>query len=281
MIVGVAALVLGFAWLYAETASGVFAEWISSPDASYGLVLAVVAVAVMWRRRHEFVRAVDGTASPWSGGCVLLGGLILFGIGQLGADIFLTRISLVAVLAGAVWFLAGWRAVRVITAPLMFLLVAVPLPALVVNAVTLPLQLIASRVAATMIEAAGIPVFRDGNILELPSTTLAVAQACSGLRSLISRAAIGGVLAWMHTGWARRLTIVLASVPIAIATNSLRIAVTAAACEYWSPRAAADPWHTVAGWLTFVVGVALLLQVPRWSTLGDRRARWRAQVVHA
>jgi exosortase len=207
--------------------------------------------------------------------------LALYLVGQLGADIFVTRVSFVFVLAGALWFVAGGRAVRTIAAPLLFLLIAVPLPALIVNAVTLPLQLVASRLGEATLNAAGVPVFRDGNLLELPSTTLEVAEACSGLRSIISLAAIGGLLAWAEPSWPRRAVIVAASLPIAIVMNGLRIAATGLACEAWGPRAAQGAWHTFSGWLTFLVSVFALMQVRRAVASPQGRAPWRLETAAA
>ena len=119
---------------------------------------------------------------------VLAAALLLYLVGQLGADVFLTRLSLVAVITGSLWFVGGPATVRAIAAPLLFLLIAVPLPALVVNAITLPMQLTASGIAEHTLAAGGMAVFRDGNVLELPSASLEVAEACSGLRSAISLA---------------------------------------------------------------------------------------------
>jgi exosortase len=194
---------------------------------------------------------------------VLLAGLCLHLAGQLGADLFLTRISFLFVVTGALWFLAGWRALRTIAAPLVFLAIAVPLPALVANAITVPLQLTASRVAEASLTTMGVAVFRDGNVLELPSTALEVAEACSGLRSIVSLAAISVLLAWMEPSIPRRLAIVAASLPIAIVVNGLRIAATGLACEAWGPKAASGSWHTFSGWVTFMVSVFVLVQVQR------------------
>jgi exosortase len=249
-------------WLYAATLRGLVIEWLSSADASYGIVLAAVALVVLWRRRESFLVASQPTDSL-PGGAVLLGGLAVYLVGQLGADVFLTRISFVIVLCGAVWCLAGTRAVRTIAAPLVFLLMAIPLPALIMNAVTLPLQLVASRIGEAALTAAGVAVFRDGNLLELPSTTLEVDDACSGLRSIVSLAAIGSLIAWTEPSWPRRVALVIASVPIAIVMNGLRIAATGLACETWGARAASDPWHTLGGWLTFLVSVCALMWLQR------------------
>jgi exosortase len=271
---------LSLAWLYGATLQGLLIEWVSSADASYGIVLVVVALVVIWRRRHLFSRAYDPHDNPFPGFGVLLAGLGLFLIGQLAADVFLSRISLVVASGGALWFLAGARAVRTVASPLVFLLMAIPLPALVINAVTLPLQLVASRIGETTLMAAGISVFRDGNLLELPSTTLEIADACSGLRSIVSLTAIGGLLAWSEPSWPRRLALVAAGVPIAIVINGLRITATGLACELWSPRAAADPWHTLSGWLTFVVSVFLLTQLQR-ALSTSKRATWDLDPVRA
>src|SRR5262252_294691 len=229
-------LALAVAWVYAKTAAGLAREWFSSPDASYGLVLIAVAAVVAWQRRHHCVHAfASRSLHGFAGVTVLAGGLLLYLAGQLGADIFVTRLSLVAVLAGSLWFVAGGAVVRVLAAPLAFVLMAVPLPALLVNTVTLPLQFTASRIAEATLVTAGVPVFRDGNVLDLPSATLEVAEACSGLRSLVSLTAIAVLLAWSasrapdrptRSMLPRGLAIVAAAVPVAIVMNGLRIAGT-------------------------------------------------------
>lgn len=258
-----ALLALALAWLYAGALKGLVIEWLSSADSSYGIVLAVVALLVLWRRRDAMAAAREPHAAAIPGALALLFGLTVYLVGQLGADLFLTRVSFVLVLAGATWLLAGPRALRIAAAPLLFLLIAIPLPALIVNAITLPLQLLASRFGEATLSAAGVPVFRDGNLLELPSATLEVAEACSGLRSIVSLAAIATLLAWTERRWGRRALMAVSSLPLAIVMNGLRIAATGLGCEIWGPRAAADPWHTLSGWMTFVLSVAVLLQVRR------------------
>jgi exosortase len=277
----IVALALSLAWLYAGALKGLAIEWLSSADASYGIVLLAVAMAVLWRRRGAFARARDPRGSAWPGLAVLLCGLGAYLIGQLGADVFLTRISFVIAVTGAIWFVAGGAAVRVVAAPLVFLLIAIPLPALIVNTITLPLQLVASRIGETALNAAGVPVFRDGNLLELPSTTLEVAEACSGLRSIVSLAAIGGLLAWTERRWSRRLLLVAASVPIAIIMNGLRIAATGLACETITPRAATGFWHDFSGWMTFLLSVGVLVLLQRVSAAFRREDAWRFEAARA
>ena len=268
--------------LYARAIAGLVREWTSSPDASYGLILLVIACAIAWQRRVQFVKAADGRARSNAGLGLLLAGLTIYLVGLLGADIFLTRLSSIAVLSGIVWFLAGARAARLMAAPLVFLLMAIPLPSLLVNSVTLPLQFVASHIAESALTLASVPVFRDGNLLTLPSATLEVAEACSGLRSLVSLAAIGAVFAWAseRTVW-RRALLVLLTVPIAIAMNGLRIAATGLMCETWGPQYASGGWHEFTGWITFVVSTFLLLQIGKAMSWLDRDHAWSAGVAEA
>lgn len=258
----IASATIALATLYAGTMAGLVTEWMASPDASYGIILLAVSLLIAWRRRRMFVQAANAAARAHAGFVVLLIGLCLYLAGLLGADLFLSRISFIAVLAGGLWFVAGARAVRIMAVPLLFLLIAIPLPALVVNTITLPLQLAASHIAESSLAAVGVPVFRDGNVLTLPSTTLEVAEACSGLRSLVSLGAIGIVLAWATDGssW-RRGSLVLLTVPIAILMNGLRIAATGIACETWGPQIASGGWHSFTGWITFVASMFVLMQL--------------------
>lgn len=275
-------LALSIGWLYAGVASRLGAEWASSPDASYGIVLAAVALLVLWRRRDALIEAVDPAGAAWPGVALMMCGLAVYLAGQLGADLFLTRMSFVPVVGGATWFLAGRRALRTIAAPLLFLALAVPLPSLVAGAMTLPLQLTASRVAEASLTTMGVAVFRDGNVLELPSTALQVAEACSGLRSLISLAAISVLLAWTDTSLPRRLAVVALSVPVAVVMNGLRIAATGLACEAWGPRAASGSWHTFTGWITFVASVIVLVQLQRLIVrLASASMIWSPRTVRA
>jgi exosortase len=251
-----------FAAVFGGTIAGLGREWTSSPDTSYGLILVAVAIGVLWQRRAALAGA-DAAPAGTAGLAGLSGGLLLYAVGQLGADVFLTRVSMVAILAGTVWFAAGGRAIRAAAAPFVFLLIAIPLPTLVVNAVTLPLQLTASGIAEQTLSAAGVSVFRDGNVLELPSGALEVAEACSGLRSAVSLAAIAVLLAWTQPTWLRRAAIVAASVPIAIVTNGLRITATALAAQAWGPDVATGNWHVFTGWVTFVLSLLALLALQR------------------
>lgn len=188
---------------------------------------------------------------------ILLGGL-------LGAELFLTRVSLIGVIAGAVLYVWGWQHFRMLAFPIAFLLLMIPLPTIVFNQIAFPLQLLASRAGEAVINLAGIPVLREGNVLQLPSRTLEVAEACSGIRSLVSLLLLAIVLGHFterRTG--RRILIALAAIPIAILANAARVAGTGLASELVSPAAAEGFLHTFSGWVLFVVAFIGLVAVQR------------------
>ena len=198
-----ALLAAGVLWLYAGALSSLVRQWANDDNYSHGFLIVPIAVYCAWERR-DVLRRID--RRPHAGGLVIvLLSLVVFAMGVLAAELFLTRISLVGVIVGSVLFVWGTGHVRALAFPLALLPLMVPLPAIVFNQIALPLQLIASRVGETTIAASGIPVLRDGNILELPSMTLAVAEACSGIRSLISLVTLAIVLAYFtgRGAWGR------------------------------------------------------------------------------
>ena len=196
-------------------------------------------------------------------------GLVFYLAGIFAADLFTTRASFVIVLGGLTWFLWGTRPALAMLTPFVFLLLAIPLPDLVVTTLTSSLQTVAARSAEGIISLTGTAVFRDGNVLELPRTTLQIAEACSGLRSVVSLASIGVLLAWATPGTMFRRAILIAlTVPISVLANGFRVAGTGIASETWGPAMTRDPWHTIAGWCTFVVSLGVLWSI-RWALMGE------------
>jgi exosortase len=184
--------------------------------------------------------------------------------GILGAELFLTRISIIGVLAGSVLFLFGWRHLRILAFPIAFLLLMVPLPAIVFNQIAFPLQLLASRVGEASLSTVGIPVLREGNVMIMANTTLEVAEACSGIRSLISLLTLGIVYGYFvdPRGWARAF-LSLATIPIAVIANGARVAGTGIAAHVYGPEAAEGFFHEFSGWLVFVFAFSLLFLLQR------------------
>ncbi len=258
----VVALAAGLVWMYWGILLSLGRQWSTDDNYSHGFFVMPLAAFFLWERR-EALRAAKNLPSV-VGLIVIAVSLLLLVAGRLGAELFLTRISLIGVLAGITLFVWGWEHLRIVAFPIAFLLLMVPLPAIIFNKIAFPLQLVASQVGETVIAAAGIPVVREGNVLQLPTRDLEVAEACSGIRSLVSLLMLAIVLGYFterRTG--ARVVVALAAVPIAIAANAARVAGTGLASELISPAAAEGFFHSFSGWLMFIVAFAALLLVQR------------------
>jgi exosortase len=233
-------------------------HWYADPDYSHGFLVPLMSAYFVWERREK-LRALRVVPSPW--GIVLLGGgLLMLVIGSAGAELYMQRTSIIVVIAGLVLLVLGRKFLRALLFPIAFLFFMVPLPAIIVNAVSFPLQLFAAKTATFCLYNFGIPVLREGNVIVLAGTTLEVAEACSGIRSLQALLALGTVYAYFTQPvmW-KRWTLVLLSIPIAIAANAFRVTGTGVLTHYWGVEAAQGFYHTFEGWLIFVVAFALLL----------------------
>lgn len=258
---------------YAGVLGSLVRQWATDDNYSHGFFVLPLALYFAWERRGALAAA---TSKPGILGLVvILGSLVVWLAGALGSELFLTRVSLVGVIAGTVWFVWGARHARILAFPILFLLLMIPLPSIVFNQIAFPLQLLASRVGESAIATAGIPVLREGNVLYLPARTLEVAEACSGIRSLVSLIMLAIVLGYftgLHKGG--RVLLALAAVPIAIIANATRVAGTGFAAEWIGPAAAEGFFHTFSGWLMFVVAFIGLLAVQQaLSRVHSRRLR--------
>jgi exosortase len=269
-LVVAAALAAGVILLYSNVLVSLVRQWASDDNYSHGFFVLPLAMFFAWERRTSWWSA---TRRPGAGGLILIAAsLLVLLAGRLGAELFLTRVSLIGVVAGIVWFVWGREHLRILVFPIAFLLLMIPLPAILFNKIAFPLQLLASRVGETAISAAGIPVLREGNVLQLPTRDLEVAEACSGIRSLVSLLMLGIVLGYFtERRIVARVVIALAAVPIAIAANAARVAGTGLASELVSPAAAEGFFHTFSGWLMFVVAFGGLMLVQRLIAWRPRR----------
>jgi exosortase len=182
----------------------------------------------------------------------------------MGAELFLSRLSLLIVLSGLIVLFLGWSFFRALLFPWAFLLLMIPIPAIIFNQITFPLQLLASKVASTTLPWMGVPVLREGNVIILPAMALEVAEACSGIRSLMSLATLAVIYGYlMERKFAVRILLAVASIPIAVAANSLRIVGTGLLVQYWDPEKAEGFFHEFSGWLIFAVSLVMLYLLHR------------------
>jgi exosortase len=252
--------VAAFGLLYWRVILRLVEDWVNDDNYSHGFFIVPLALYFAWERRG---RLANVRVAPASSGLVLVfGGLAMLLAGLLGAELFLTRASMLAVLGGAILFVRGWPTFWVLLFPLAFLVLMIPIPAIVFNQIAFPLQLLASRAGEGVLSALNIPVLREGNVIILANMSLEVAEACSGIRSLISLVTLGIVYAYFTDprGW-MRVAIVGSTIPIAIIANAARVAGTGVAAHYYGEAAAQGFFHTFSGWLVFVVAFAFLFVV--------------------
>jgi exosortase len=236
--------------------------WIVDGNYSHGFFIIPIALYFVWERRQQLAAA---PRQPSILGLVLvLGGLLVLLAGLWGSELFLSRIALLPVVAGIVLFLYGWKHLRILAFPIAFLFLMIPIPSIIFNQIAFPLQLLASKTGEWAISTAGIPVLREGNLLILAHTTLEVAEACSGIRSLVSLITLGLVYGYfMDTRtWVRTL-IVASAIPVAILANGARVAGTGMAAHWIGKDAAEGFFHEFSGWIVFLFAFAMILIIQR------------------
>jgi exosortase len=244
-------------WLYGSTLAHLVLQWWQDPNFSHGLFVPLFSAFVVWQERGELAKL---TLRPsWTGLPILAFGLCVMIVGRLGAELFLSRASLLLVLAGLIVLFCGWNFFRAVYFPWAFLILMIPIPAILLNQITLPLQSVAAKVAAAVLPILGVPVLREGNIIYLPKMPLEVAEACSGIRSLMSLVTLAIIYGYLteKRRWVRWL-LALASVPVTVIANDVRIVGTGLLVQYWDAAMAEGYYHASWGWLIFVVSLVML-----------------------
>jgi exosortase len=269
---GLGVLALAFTALYGPVLLDLTDEWYQNENYSHGFLILPVAFYFAWQRRADLARLTP-TPSAW-GIPLVLGGLATLLVGTAGIELFLTRVSMVPVIAGAIVLLYGWRHLQMLAFPVALLLLMIPLPAIIFNQIAFPLQLLATKFGVSAVQLFDIPVLREGNVIVLASTTLEVAEACSGIRSLVSLFTVSILFGYLsQPGAAARTVIALSAVPTAIVANGLRVAGTGIAAQYFGAEAATGFFHSFSGWLVFVASFAMILGVERCVRVASWRPR--------
>ena len=243
--------------LYAPVLKNLVADWWNNPDYGHGFLVPVFSGYVLWREREKWLNTEIKPSN--FGLLVMLGAVVILLGGSLGAELFTTRISLLILLAGMILFLAGWKMLRAVSLPLAFLILMIPLPVLIYNQITFPLQLLASRFATFWLELVRVPVLREGNVLILPNYSLEVVEACSGIRSLMTLLTLAIAYGYLVEGrrWVRYALAIL-MVPIAIVSNAIRIMGTGVLTFHFGPKAAEGFFHEFSGWIIFLAALILM-----------------------
>ena len=279
-------LAIGFAiaFAYATVLSKLFRDWWNDENYSHGLLIPLIIGYILWIQRDKLARVATNSSVLWGGAAILFASFALWA-GVAGAELYTQRLSLILLLAGITVYFWGFKLLQMLLVPLALLFLAMPIPAIVFNKIAFPLQLFASRCAVWSMSMLGIPVLRQGNIIELKplnsfdTKKLEVVEACSGIRSLMTLLTLAVVFAYFtHTpndsdkpgtrlGWLksywfwRALIIVGSAVPIAILTNAFRVSGTGVLAHYYGTAVADGFFHSFSGWAIYIMAFILLFGI--------------------
>jgi len=244
-------------------------QWWTDPNFSHGFFVPLFSAFVVWQDRENLAQVPR--RQSWVGFPVIIFALSTLTVGVLGAEFFLSRSSLILLMAGLIIYFAGWKLFRALLFPWLFLFLMIPIPSIVFNQITLPLQFLASRLATDVLRLLGVPVLREGNIIVLPNMPLEVAEACSGIRSLLSLGTMAIIYGYLVDKkiW-RRVALALLSIPVAVAANALRLVGTGLTVQYWDPEKGQGFFHEFSGWLIFVVSLVMLFGLHSFLRTVDR-----------
>jgi exosortase len=252
-------------WLYGPFALRMAGQWWQDPNYTHGFFVPVFSLFLLWERRAKL--AAIRIEPAWSGLVILLFALLTLVVGTIKSGFFLYRLSVLLFIAGLVVFLAGWKHLAAISFPLAFLVLMIPSSTLM-EQITFPLQIIASKIASFMLMLAGVPTVREGNIILLPSAQLEVAEACSGIRSLFSLLTLTIVYGYMaETRIGVRVLLAVVGLPVSVFANALRIAFTGLMVEGWGVERAEGTIHALSGWFVFVASLALIFLLHRLAQI--------------
>jgi exosortase len=234
-------------------------KWYNDEDMGHGFFVPVIAAYIAWQNRDKLFESGLRT-NNWGLALIVLAGLQLY-VSTLAAELFTQRTAFIEAIIGVVLFLGGMAALRILSFPIILLFFMVPIPSVIYNQITFPLQIFASQVAEFCLNMMGYAVLRDGNVLELASQKLSVVEACSGIRSLLSLTFLSLVYAYFFDNrvWMRYF-LFAATIPIAIVANSGRVTLTGILSEI-RPDLAHGFFHSASGWVIFMIALFILVMV--------------------
>jgi len=235
-------------------------DWIRDPNYSHGFLIPLVSGFIIWSRREKLRQLATSPANLGLLGILAAGALLI--LGTAGAEVFTQRVSMLLALASLTLFLFGWGHLRLAGFPIALMLFAIPLPYVIYYGLTGPLQLLAAKCAVAALRFMGVHALAQGNMIHLPNTSLEVADACSGIRSLYAFLSVGALMAYATSGpFMGRLLLFLATIPLSVAGNALRVWGTGLGAYFVGPEAAHGTIHEVFGLTVFAVSLGIFLLV--------------------
>lgn len=231
--------------------------WLNHSNNSHGILVPFVSLYFIWQKRDELKKAT--ISSSYLGAVLLLASMAVYLLSLAGNVAFVSRLMMVVSLSGLVLYLFGKEIFYVISFPLLFLLFMVPVPDSFISIVSLPLQLFASNISSTIISAFSIPVYREGNMLYFVQTQLEVAEACSGIRSIVSLTMLSVIFIYLSRrgiGW--KAVLGLSAIPIALVANIIRVTGTGILAHHFGDSVAKGFLHEFSGLAVFAFGFFVL-----------------------
>ncbi len=268
-------LALGFAAaaalaLYAPVIAGMAADWIEFPSLSHGFAIPLISAYLLWSKRHLLAEApIQGSIVGLPVVVLALGMLV---IGSLAGESFIARLSLPMALLGTVLFLMGAQITRHAWVAIAYLAFMIPFPYLTLKAVTYQSRLFDAGLTATVLGWLGVPVLRDGVMLQLPNMTLEVADECSSVPAIAALLALGAAYSQLQARptWIRAV-LTLAAAPLGLLSNIIRLVLTSLGAYYFGPIALNNEIHKFNGTTVFLATVVLLVMLDALLTRIWRR----------
>jgi exosortase A len=264
-----AVLVLAFLSAYFPTITGLVRVWATSDDYSHGFAILPLSLYILWQKREKLRK--EPVRGAWFGLFVATGALLVYVVAIIGEMQTVASASMLFFLWGGVIFLFGFAVFKTCIFPLMILFFMIPVPAQFIAALTIPLQLIVSKACVGLASLVGIPIYREGNVIQIPQGTFEVVQACSGLRSIMTLMTLGAVMAYLtlRSNLLRSVLFLLA-IPIAIVANIFRVFVLVAVYYFMSIDLSKGTLHIAMGLAIFCFSFSLFLLTSRGFAKCDR-----------
>ena len=251
--VTMAVLALAVLWFYWPLLAKLFWDLAENEDYAFGLLMPLVSGYIVYLKLPQ-IRSYLWRPSGLGLLCIVVG-FALYTVGELGADFYVPRVSFVIVITGLLFLMGGWGLVRLLLFPLFLLILMFPLPGLLTKQLTMPLQLISSRLATNMLQMLGIPAFCQGNVIDLGVQQMQMVEACSGLRYILALFALGVIFCYFFQRrlW-KILLLLMVLIPSAIVANALRVMGMGIFPALQLPGF----WHAFSGCLIFVFCLGIL-----------------------
>src|SRR5665213_1313148 len=270
LLVGISVLVCLVS--FREALSELVHRWTVQEEYSHGFLIPVIVAWLLWTRRHAILASIG--RPTWTGPTLILLAAVMHIVGKLSALFILSQVAFVVALIGITLGLGGYSLLKVVFVPLIFLLFAIPLPYFIDTVLSFRLQLISSELGVFFIRLFQIPVFLEGNVIDLGVYKLQVVEACSGLRYLYPLMSLGFLVAYFFQAplWQRAL-VFLSTIPITIVMNSLRIGIVGVLVNSWGPQDADGFLHMFEGWIIFLACAGVLVgEMSLLAFLGSGRS---------